>query len=561
MPLAGIVSSSAAAFLLLFVLLAEGQPAEGLMAKNRSEAFLAPTEPEVRYCYHRSITEELGLGAVPTSKTRAIPADTHVPTPPALAPPAAETGLSWRAKAWCCWVLAVATVVVVFVVRPETFLVSPRIDGMFITDDGEGDPPVDGNEHTTMGMDAVPDILKASVDSSETRRERGSSPMPRPQPRDPMLIADSNGDSPVDGRGELFYCPMCMETAPIILKSRFGSCDDHVFCSSCVAKYVAVKQLQDVALPVECPDCEDDPSLNSDGEGNEDSPADGNGKRRFYCAKCMHVVPCACVRPGFSSCAHDLCSSCVSRQLQGRRRQAGKLPRHQPADLLPKPKGNGDLPVDVDGELFDCAICMELVPGTLKFRVNSCAHAFCSSCVAQYIAAKLDDKVARIECPHPGCEEGAVEPESCHGIIPTDLLDKWGLLLCELAVGAKRMYCPYRECSALLLADSEAGAAAIAEAECPHCHRLFCARCAVPWHDGFGCEEFQKLGPDERGREDLLLRRLVGKEGWQRCPECQMFVEKSEGCNYIRCRCGYSFCYRCASELSAQNHYCNKCKR
>ncbi|KAF7004504.1 hypothetical protein CFC21_019712 [Triticum aestivum] len=325
--------------------------------------------------------------------------------------------------------------------RPETFLVSPRIDGMFITD-GEGDPPVDGNQHTTMDMDTVPDILKVSVDSSETRRERGSSPMPRPQPRDPMLIADSNGDSPVDGhhaydgRGELFYCPMCMETAPIILKSRFGSCDDHVFCSSCVAKYVAVKQRQDVALPVECPDCKDDASLNSDGEGNEDSPADGDGKR-FYCAKCMHVVPCACIRPSFTSCAHDLCSSCVSQQLQGRRRQAGKLPRHQPADLLPKPKGNGDLPVDVDGELLDCAICMELVPGTLRFRVNSCAHAFCSSCVAQYIAAKLDDMVARIECPHPGCEDGAVEPESCHGIIPTDLLDKWGLLLCELAVGAK----------------------------------------------------------------------------------------------------------------------------
>ena len=576
MPLAGIVSSSAAALLLLFVLLAEGQPAEGLVAKNGSEAFLTP-EPEVCYCYRRSVTDgeaklaktvavgpiELGLGAVPTSKTTAVPADTHAPTPPALAPPAAETGLSWRAKAWCCWVLAVATVVVLFVVRPETFLVSPRIDGMFITG-GEGDPPVDGNQHTTMDtvLDTVPDILKVSVDSSETRRERGSSPTPRPQPRDPMLISDSNGDSPVDGlhdgRGELFYCPMCMETAPIVLKSRFGSCDDHVFCSSCVAKYVAVKQRQDVALPVECPDCEDDPSLNSDGEGNEDSPADGNGKR-FYCAKCMHVVPCACIRPSFTSCTHDLCSSCVSRQLRGRRRQAGKLPRHHPTDLLPK--GNGDLPVDVGGELFDCAICMELVPGTLKFGVNSCAHAFCSSCVAQYIAAKLDEKVARIECPHPGCEDGAVEPESCHGIIPTDLLDKWGLLLCELAVGTKRMYCPYRECSALLLADSEAGAAAIAEAECPHCHRLFCARCAVPWHDGLGCEEFQKLGPDERGREDLLLRRLVGKEGWQRCPECQMFVEKSEGCNYIKCRCGYSFCYRCASELSAQNHYCNKCKR
>uniref|UniRef100_A0A453B5V5 IBR domain-containing protein n=2 Tax=Pooideae TaxID=147368 RepID=A0A453B5V5_AEGTS len=37
--------------------------------------------------------------------------------------------------------------------------------------------------------------------------------------------------------------------------------------------------------------------------------------------------------------------------------------------------------------------------------------------------------------------------------------------------------------------------------------------------------------------------------------------EKSEGCNYIKCRCGNSFCYRCASKVSALTHYCNKCKR
>uniref|UniRef100_N1QP62 RBR-type E3 ubiquitin transferase n=1 Tax=Aegilops tauschii TaxID=37682 RepID=N1QP62_AEGTA len=364
--------------------------------------------------------------------------------------------------------------------------------------------------------------------SRETRRERRSRRMPRPQLRETLII-DSNGNSRLDGNSELFYCPMCTTTAPIIHKSSFGSCG-HAFCNSCVAKYIAVRQRENVALPVECPECEDDacrdPLLNSDGDGNEDSSADGNDVG------------------------------------DGLRRRAGKRPQHQPpVDMLLLTEGNEDLPVDGVGELFDCAICMETVPGTLKFIINSCGHAFCSSCVAQYVAAKLDDNVCPIECPQPGCEDGTIEPESCHGIIPTDLLDKWGLLLCELAVGAKRIYCPYLECSALLLTDGEAGAAAIAEAECPHCHRLFCARCAVPWHDGFGCEEFQKLGQDERGREDLLLRGLVGREGWQRCPECQMFVEKSEGCNYIKCRCGYSFCYRCASELSAQNHYCNKCKR
>ncbi|KAM3298713.1 hypothetical protein ACQJBY_040272 [Aegilops geniculata] len=616
MPSAGIVSSSTA-FLLLLVLL----------PRNGSVALAA----EMCYCYERAavdreankLTKTIALlavgpielqikktmspvsgcsGAVPTpSNPPPIPADTRTPTP--QAPAAADKrGLSWRGKAWCCCGLAVAIVIVVFAVRPEMFLVPSR----------NGGEPVDGNEHTTM----VSVAAQVPTGSRETRRGRRSRRMPRPQLRETLII-DSNGNSRLDGNSELFYCPMCTTTAPIIHKSSFGSCG-HAFCNSCVAKYIAVRQRENVALPVECPECEDDDesSLTSDGDDNEDSSADGNDVgdgKRFYCAKCMHVVPCACVRRSFTSCAHDFCSSCVSRRLQGRRgdgkhfyctkcmhvvpcacvrpsftscahdfcsscvarptsqrqglrRRAGKLPRDHPPDLVPADmvlftEGNGDSPVVGDGELFDCAICMETVPGTLKFSVNSCGHAFCSTCVAQYVAAKLDDKVASVECPHPGCGAGTVELERCHGIIPTDLLDKWGLLLCYLAVGAKRMYCPYPECSALLLADGEAGAAAIAEAECPHCHRLFCARCAVPWHDGFGCEEFQKLGQDERGREDLLLRRLVGREGWQRCPKCQMFVEKLEGCNYIKCRCGYSFCYRCASELSAQNHYCNNCER
>ena len=41
---------------------------------------------------------------------------------------------------------------------------------------------------------------------------------------------------------------------------------------------------------------------------------------------------------------------------------------------------------------------METVPGALKFIINSCGHAFCSGCVAQYVAAKLGENVARVKC-------------------------------------------------------------------------------------------------------------------------------------------------------------------
>ncbi|KAF2916218.1 hypothetical protein DAI22_09g101400 [Oryza sativa Japonica Group] len=209
---------------------------------------------------------------------------------------------------------------------------------------------------------------------------------------------------------------------------------------------------------------------------------------------------------------------------------------------------------------FYCSICMETVPGALKFSVSPCLHAFCVCCIGQYVAAKIGENTADVRCPDPGCG-GGVEPESCRGVVPSEVLDRWGLLLCEAAIVARRLHCPFRDCSEPLLADADGEGGGVAEAECPSCHRLFCARCMVPWHDGVGCEEFQELGEDERGREDVMVRRLAGRERWQRCPQCRMYVEKSEGCMFMKCRCGYCFCYACASPMSKELHYCKRCKR
>lgn len=76
----------------------------------------------------------------------------------------------------------------------------------------------------------------------------------------------------------------------------------------------------------------------------------------------------------------------------------------------------------------------------------------------------------------------------------------------------------------------------IKECECPHCNRLFCAQCRVPWHTGMSCEEFQELNEDERGKEDLLLRNLAKERKWGRCPKCKFYVERTEGCPHMICR-------------------------
>ncbi|KAL6851606.1 hypothetical protein ACP4OV_020170 [Aristida adscensionis] len=140
---------------------------------------------------------------------------------------------------------------------------------------------------------------------------------------------------------------------------------------------------------------------------------------------------------------------------------------------------------------FYCTICLEILPGARKFSVSPCGHAFCVSCIVQHVAAKVGENIVHVPCPEHGCMDGGADwPEDYSGVAPPELLDRWGLGLCEAALGVARLYCPYRDCSAPLgAADEEEGGAV--EAECAHCHRLFCARCTVSWHDNFSCEELR----------------------------------------------------------------------
>ncbi|KAF8769041.1 hypothetical protein HU200_006994 [Digitaria exilis] len=182
---------------------------------------------------------------------------------------------------------------------------------------------------------------------------------------------------------------------------------------------------------------------------------------------------------------------------------------------------------------FNCDICFEMVEVSEKFFVSNCTHAFCNSCVGRYVAGKVSENVHLVGCPDPDCENGVVDMNLCRDIVPPELFERWNVALCENLLGDDKLYCPFKDCSAVLIND---GPVKIMETECPHCHRLFCARCHVPWHSGIKCEEFKKLGDDEKGGDDLNLKKLASKKKWQRCPKCKMYVSRTSGCLLIKCR-------------------------
>ncbi|RHN60957.1 putative transcription factor C2H2 family [Medicago truncatula] len=173
-----------------------------------------------------------------------------------------------------------------------------------------------------------------------------------------------------------------------------------------------------------------------------------------------------------------------------------------------------------------CAICMEAKPVEEMFQNQKCSHSFCEDCLGRYLAAKIQESISMVKCPDPKCND-ILEPHDCCSILPKDVFDRWENALCEnMVLGSQKFYCPFNDCSAMLLNDEKG---IVTASECPHCHRLFCAQCKVSWHIGVDCKEFLSLKDGERGREDLMAMELAKNKRWKRCPKCGFYVEKIVG--------------------------------
>ncbi|KAG2584267.1 hypothetical protein PVAP13_6KG288800 [Panicum virgatum] len=202
-----------------------------------------------------------------------------------------------------------------------------------------------------------------------------------------------------------------------------------------------------------------------------------------------------------------------------------------------------------------------MAPGAAHRGGADCAHEFARACLSGHVRARLEScggggAGAAVRCPDASCA-AALDPELCRAALPPELFERWCRALCEsLFLGARRTYCPFQDCSAMLLVDDDGGDVRdVAESECPSCNRLFCARCAVaPWHAGVTCAEYKGLRKGDRGREDMMLLEMAKHRNWKRCPECKFFVEKREGCLHITCRCGFEFCYGCGGRWGGHTH-------
>ncbi|EYU24554.1 hypothetical protein MIMGU_mgv1a022384mg [Erythranthe guttata] len=210
---------------------------------------------------------------------------------------------------------------------------------------------------------------------------------------------------------------------------------------------------------------------------------------------------------------------------------------------------------------FVCEICTEKKKKykIFPFLNHNCSHKFCTECISKYLTTKLKrGKSPSIACPGPDCE-GILGIEECvGGVVPKEVVTLWDEVICESVIipSSQRFYCPYKNCSALMMNDSDTRNT-MREAECPSCRRLFCVKCNVPWHSGFECGDFSRMRESESEREDLKLHALAKKKKWRRCRRCKFFVERNKGCLHMTCRLVNFVLYYIQNCYTVHFYYCD----
>ncbi|KAJ8092739.1 hypothetical protein PM082_007068 [Marasmius tenuissimus] len=195
-----------------------------------------------------------------------------------------------------------------------------------------------------------------------------------------------------------------------------------------------------------------------------------------------------------------------------------------------------------------CPICFMDVDTPVKL---GCGHEYCTACLRHFFAA--DVKKFPFLCI--GDEARCGEP------IALPVIQKY--LESELAFNTlletafttyieqnpqKFGYCKTPDCKQIYPSESSDSAR-----QCPSCLASVCTQCHEEGHDGMTCEERRRqFDPAE---QDRLNKEWAKGAGAKRCPSCQVWIEKTEGCNHMTCKCGAHICWVCVRVFKEDTIY------
>ncbi|KAI5255307.1 hypothetical protein E4T42_02009 [Aureobasidium subglaciale] len=200
------------------------------------------------------------------------------------------------------------------------------------------------------------------------------------------------------------------------------------------------------------------------------------------------------------------------------------------ADKSPRPKPTvTKTPSSLEGPHQECTVCCRVEP-TSKIYVSPCGHRYCHKCVSHRFESALRDETL---WPPRCCRQNWPDPPVFLDILESEICTRAFSRMVEARIPIReRLYCA--GCSAWICNRNS-----VANVRCNNCGTSTCASCKAVKHDGACTIDTTDL---------VVLRELASIEGWQECSQCHRFIELTDGCNHVQCRCGYELCFQCGQE-------------
>ena len=187
----------------------------------------------------------------------------------------------------------------------------------------------------------------------------------------------------------------------------------------------------------------------------------------------------------------------------------------------------------------DCWLCADTKSNIIT--LSKCGHKLCKECLKQYIMITASDKL-NIKCPF--CPEILDQHKDVKSVLSHKEF-------AEMYLTPNLKQCLSSNCDNTVKLFGSSSA----RLDCSKCGRSWCINCKVSWHENMDCNTYKQTDVNEQKTKELLNTETQ-KGVTKQCPNCNVHIEKNDGCNHMHCRpplgCNSHFCWKCG--LLHQNH-------
>ncbi|KAF2825029.1 hypothetical protein CC86DRAFT_247104, partial [Ophiobolus disseminans] len=179
-----------------------------------------------------------------------------------------------------------------------------------------------------------------------------------------------------------------------------------------------------------------------------------------------------------------------------------------------------------------CGACLDDKPTsvTMELACNPEHHTYCHTCIETLFHDSLHKDTALFP---PRCCKEPIPPEACRPFLSRMLIQEAEAKQAEIET-ANAVYCSAARCSSLIPSNNiKAGTGT-----CVACKQQTCATCKNAKHEGSCPEDVN----------DMFVKGIADRAGWQQCSKCKRFIQFNIGCFHIICICGFEFCYMCGTQ-------------